>query len=105
MKTALHVTMEDLSKVKSYAEPLREEGGEVVAVILEVSTKGVGENSNQQEVIKKLIDMGVEIRACENSMEENNVDESDLVSGVETVPAGPVELSRLHDEGYGYIKI
>lgn len=106
MNTALHATAEDLSNLKSYAKPLMEKGnGEVVAVLLERSTKGVSRRSGQEDVIHELLDMGVEIRVCENSMEENNVDESELVNGVETVPAGPVELSKLHDEGYGYIKL
>ena len=42
--------------------------------------------------------------ACSNTLETVDMDESDLVDGVETVPEGAVEVTRLQTDGYAYLR-
>lgn len=47
----------------------------------------------------------VKFSACAVAMKKHNVDESQLVSGVQTVPDGIYEIVKKQAAGYGYIKI
>lgn len=52
--------------------------------------------------VRSLLDDGVSVVACGNTLDMFDLAEDDLVDGVETVESGAVELSRLQDEGYAY---
>ena len=43
--------------------------------------------------------------ACEMAMKRHNIDKSQLVPGVKTVPDGIYELVSRQKEGWGYIKV
>jgi uncharacterized protein len=47
----------------------------------------------------------VQFRACAVAMKKHNLDESGLVTGVQTVPDGIYEIVKKQAEGYAYIKI
>jgi intracellular sulfur oxidation DsrE/DsrF family protein len=47
----------------------------------------------------------VQFRACAIAMKKHDLDESWLVSGVQTVPDGIYEIVKKQAAGYGYIKI
>ncbi|HSQ43706.1 MAG TPA: DsrE family protein [Ginsengibacter sp.] len=47
----------------------------------------------------------VQFRACAIAMKKHNVDETQLVSGVQSVPDGIYEIVKKQAAGYGYIKI
>ncbi len=47
----------------------------------------------------------VQFRACAIAMKKHDLDESGLVSGVQTVPDGIYEIVKKQAAGYGYIKI
>ena len=47
----------------------------------------------------------VQFKACAVAMKKHNVNESQLVSGVQSVPDGIYEIISKQAEGYGYIKI
>lgn len=48
----------------------------------------------------------VSLRACANTMAMMDVSRDQLISGVEVAEdGGVVELTRLQDEGYAYIKV
>jgi intracellular sulfur oxidation DsrE/DsrF family protein len=65
----------------------------------------VTDSSNHADRVAALVEAGVTLCACENSMDALDVSEADLLSGVTTVPAGVGELSRTQAEGYGYIRV
>lgn len=46
----------------------------------------------------------VSVKACSNTLAMFDLDESDLVDGVETVSSGVGELTRLQNDGYAYIR-
>lgn len=56
------------------------------------------------DIIEMLQEQGVTFRACENAMEHLDLTEDDLLPGVEPVPSGVGELTRLQQLSYGYIK-
>ena len=56
------------------------------------------------EQVRDLIDDGVPVMACSNTLETVDMDESDLVDGVETLPEGAVEVTRLQTDGYAYLR-
>jgi intracellular sulfur oxidation DsrE/DsrF family protein len=79
----------------------------MASVVVVVNGKGLllaTEESEYPERVASLVDRGVSVRACRNSMDALDVDEADLLPGVETVPAGVGELSRLQGDGFGYIR-
>lgn len=47
---------------------------------------------------------GVEFLACANSLDSRDIADDDLLTGVDTVPAGVGEVARLQHEGYAYVK-
>ncbi|MCD2203935.1 DsrE family protein [Halobacterium sp. KA-6] len=60
--------------------------------------------SQQREQIMDLIDRGVTVKQCSNTIEGTDISEDDLIEGVELVSSGVGELTRLQNEGYAYIK-
>ena len=79
---------------------------------LEVVVYGKGlslvlkDKSAHAEAIKKLLAMkDVSFKVCAITMQRNNVDKSQLLPGVETVPDGIYELISKQREGWGYIKV
>lgn len=56
------------------------------------------------ETVESLLETGVAVKACSNTLDLKDLAESDLVEGVETVSSGGGELTRLQDEGYAYIR-
>ena len=78
---------------------------EIVAVV--VNGGGLGlllADSGPREQVEALLGQGVEFKQCRNTLRRNEATEDDLVDGVEVVPSGVGELTRLQDEGYAYIK-
>ncbi|ELZ15932.1 hypothetical protein C478_04319 [Natrinema thermotolerans DSM 11552] len=55
-------------------------------------------------MVESLLETGVAVKACGNTLDLKDLAESDLVEGVETVPSGGGELTRLQNEGYAYIR-
>lgn len=63
------------------------------------------EDAEHADRIRELVeDHGVRFVACRNSMNLRDIEASSLASGVETVPAGVGELTRLQHRGYAYVK-
>ncbi len=56
------------------------------------------------EQIKTLMAAGVRFQACNNALKKYTVDAADLVTGVETIPAGIIGLIDLQNDGFAYIK-
>lgn len=60
-----------------------------------------GEHSDR---VESLVDDGVSVKACSNTLDMFDIDNADLVAGVETVSSGVGELTRLQNDGYAYIR-
>ena len=64
-----------------------------------------GKSSVSTDVIKLATEKKVTFAACEHAMKVFNIDKSQLLNGVTTVPDAIYELVIKQAEGYGYIKV
>lgn len=109
-QTVFHLASGDDEKqelVLTLTENLtKDDSIDMEAVALLAQAEGIdpvradGERSDH---VRSLIDDGVSVKACSNTMEMFDLNESDLVDGVETVSSGVGELTRLQKDGYAYI--
>ena len=60
-------------------------------------------DGDQSDHVRSLIESGVSVKACSNTLAMFDLEESDLVDGVEVVSSGVGELTRLQNDGYAYI--
>ena len=77
--------------------------GDDIAVVAQAEgiepLKRGGEGSDD---VRSLIEDGVAVKACGNTLDMFDLSEDDLIEGVEKVGSGARELTRLQDEGYAY---
>ena len=57
------------------------------------------------DIIKLTANKNATVKVCKVAMKANNVDVSQLVPGVQTVPDGIYEIISKQREGWGYIKV
>lgn len=69
---------------------------------LDMVTKG--KSVVADEVIKYAANKNVAFKVCEVALKSNNIDKSQLLPGVETIPDGIYEIITLQHDGWGYIK-
>jgi intracellular sulfur oxidation DsrE/DsrF family protein len=66
----------------------------------------IKDQSSQGEAIKNLLTMkDVTFKVCEIAMKAHNIDKSQLLPDVQTVPDGIYELVSKQHQGWAYIKI
>lgn len=86
---------------------LDDESGTIdeVAVVAQAGgIEAVLTEGEHTEKVQSLLDDGVAFKACENTLEMEGKDASALIEGVDTVPEGAVEVTRLENEGYAYMR-
>jgi intracellular sulfur oxidation DsrE/DsrF family protein len=54
--------------------------------------------------VRELIEDGVEVCVCRNTLDGSDTDVTDFVDGVELVSSAMAELTRKQDAGYAYIR-
>lgn len=111
MQTVVHLISGDESEQETALtivdNLLADDSGSIDDVAVVAQSKGieaVSANGDHGEQVRSLIDGGVSFKGCSNTLEAMGLDESDLVDGVEIVPEGAVEVTRLEDEGYAYLR-
>jgi intracellular sulfur oxidation DsrE/DsrF family protein len=66
----------------------------------------VKDKSTQAAAVQKFAqNKNVSFRVCKVAMKNNDIDMSQLIPGVETIPDGVYEIISKQAEGWGYIKI
>ena len=113
MSTVFHFSKSGKSEQKhalnNVANLLSTDMVEMANTVLVANGAGIyllaAERSHFPDRVRSLTEEGASFRACSNSMEALGVAESDLIDGVEVVPAGVGELTRLQvAEDYAYIE-
>lgn len=61
-------------------------------------------DGNESDRVRSLVESGVSVKACSNTLDMFDLSPADLVDGVETVSSGVGELTRLQNDGYAYIR-
>lgn len=59
--------------------------------------------SDHGDKVSSLMTYGVSFRACGNTMQALDVTGDDLRDGVESVPAGVLEMAQLQQKGFAYV--
>ncbi|MGK4144176.1 DsrE family protein [Weissella paramesenteroides] len=59
---------------------------------------------NSKQNLSELFEIGIDVRACKNSMDQREIQEDNLQNQVKVVPSGVVELAIKQCDGFGYIK-
>ncbi|WP_123539084.1 DsrE family protein [Halosimplex salinum] len=111
MQSVLHlVSGEESEQETSLAiarNLLDDESGSIDDVAVVAQADGItaltGDGGFADEV-ESLSRDGVSFKACSNTMETKGIDESDLLGNAEIVPEGAVEVTRLENEGYAYMR-
>lgn len=110
MKAVFHHSNDDPALhdrvVGNVANLLDDETIDLDAVALVANSGGLEllrDESAQRERVRALHERGVEFKQCRNTIAGTDTTEADLVDGVELVPSGVGELTRLQDDGYAYI--
>ncbi len=77
---------------------------DVVILANAEAVKGLLRESEYESEIGFLLGEDVEFKVCANALRDQKLDQDALISAVEVVAAGVVELVLLQNEGYRYIK-
>ncbi|WP_114579486.1 DsrE family protein [Saliphagus sp. LR7] len=111
MRTVIHLLSRDETEQQTALaisrNLLNDETDSIDDVAVVVQAGGIDAvvtGADTEDRVRSLLNDGVPFKACSNTLESNDLDESDLVDGVETVPEGAVEVTRLQTEGYAYIR-
>jgi uncharacterized protein len=110
-KVVFDLTSKDSLDHKSVMRWLNEVSKSNPDAKLEVVMYGQGFNMVTKErtvvadnVLKLMANKNVSFKVCAVALKNNNVDVSQLLPGVETVPDGIYEIITKQREGWGYIK-
>ena len=111
MQSVIHLISGDESEQETalaIAKNIREdENSDIEDVAVVAQSKGIEPLTSggaSEDEVQSLMDQGVSFKACANTLEMMDMDESDLIDGVEPVPEGAVEVTRLESEGYAYLR-
>ncbi|AGB16112.1 hypothetical protein Halru_1504 [Halovivax ruber XH-70] len=111
MRTVVHLIQDDAEDRKSalaITKNLTEDDSvelDAVAVVAQgPGIEAVRNDAAVSEHVESLLDDGVSITACQNTMDMHDLTEADLVDGIQTAPSGVGELTRLQSDGYAYIR-
>ncbi|MFC4451786.1 DsrE family protein [Halorussus aquaticus] len=111
MRTAFHLTSGDedhQNTVLTIAENLsKDETIEMDDIAVVAQAEGIDpvtRDGTHSDTVQELLDSGIAFKACSNTLDMMDLDDGDLVEGVETVSSGASELTRLQEDGYAYLR-
>jgi len=112
MKTVFHLSTDDTDKTSELLGNIKNLWAdqtveiETTAVVLNAQAVEIAtEDSGASDYLSKMIEGGLQVKVCSNSVEGQGIDEYNLLDGVEVVSSGVGEVNRLQEEGYNYIRI
>ena len=111
MQTVFHLITGDPDQQRTaltLAENLSEDDtvdmDDIVVLAQADGIEPVRAGGSDEDRVRSLQEKEIAFSACGNTLELKGMEESDLVDGVDVVPSGVGELTRLQDEGYAYIR-
>lgn len=112
MDTLLHLFEKDTAKISALIRTAKNlmadetvDVDNIAAVINSGAVNYALEENKASEYLSEIANQGVDIKICGNSVESQDIEKEDLIDGSEVVSSGIAELTRLQDEGYGYVRI
>jgi intracellular sulfur oxidation DsrE/DsrF family protein len=111
-RVVFDLTSRDTLEQKAVLRWLREVGTASPSAQMEVVMYGKGfelvmpdRSAYTADVQQALKNPNVSFKVCEIALRNNNVEKSQLIAGVQTVPDGIHELVMKQQEHWGYIKV
>jgi intracellular sulfur oxidation DsrE/DsrF family protein len=111
-RVVFDLTSRDTLEQKAVLRWLKEVGGSSPEAKMEVVMYAKGfelvmpeRSAFAADVKEAMKNPNVSFRVCAIALKNNNVDKSQLLPGVETVPDGIHELVMKQQDGWGYIKV
>ncbi|MFO7791919.1 MAG: DsrE family protein [Candidatus Saliniplasma sp.] len=107
MKVVFHLNEEE--KTNEVLANIRNLKRDMDAVEVELLVNGLAvrdfvQGSNYESKIEEMVESGVFIKVCSNSLKGLRIEEEELLADIYAVPAGVSELVRKQEEGWSYIK-
>ncbi len=93
-----------LGNIRNLITALKPDATEVEVVAYAQGLSLVKRDSTVASEIAALQEKQVRFVACENSMRMQHVEAKDLLTGVQPVPSGVVEVVTRQEQGWSYIK-
>ncbi len=93
-----------LGNIHNIQYDLAKEGVSVTLVAIGAGLGMLTADSLVANRVQDAIAEGVRFVACGNSMEAQQIEKGDLVQGTQTVKAGYVEIMRLQQQGWVYLR-
>lgn len=90
--------------VKAMSQAYPESQFEVVMYGGSIEMVLKGKSSVKEDLEELAKKDNVSFVVCQGTMERHNIDKSELIEGVYTVPDGIIEIINKQQEGWGYIK-
>lgn len=107
----LHVDAADnslalaLHNYMNYAAALAEEPFKAVLVANSAAVRLLkAENKALENAVAQAVSHGLDLRVCRNALNDNGIRPEELFPQCVVVPAGLVEVVRLQNEGFAYVK-
>lgn len=111
MDTVFHLSSDGHDKVETALSNIENlladetvDTGDIQVVVNASGVRALMPQAAHTGRIKDLIQRGVEIKACTNSLSGIGLEVADLIDGVEGVSSGVGHLTRLQSQGYAYIR-
>lgn len=112
MKTVFHINSGEISKkselfgnIQNLFKDEEVETEQVSVVINSNAIDMVEDGSESSEFIEEFLEKDVEFNACSNSLENREIEASEVIDGVKIVGSGVGKLNQLQDRNFNYIKI
>ena len=109
MKTVFHLSSDEPGKISELLGNIRNlkqdetlEVEQITAVLNADGVKAALKGSEAKQYLEPLIEEGLDLKVCSNSIRGREIDEKEILEGVSS---GVGELNRLQDEGFNYIRI
>lgn len=112
MKVIFHLSSNDTSKQSELLGNVQnlmddpEVSTDKISVVLNASAVDMVKNNSQaSEYLEEYIENDVEINACSNSLENREIEDSEILEGVKKASSGVGRVAELQEEDFNYIRV
>lgn len=108
MKVLLHLNSGEVDKqselLGNVKNLVRDQNPEKIVAVINSDGVEIAEKSEVEKILEEFPEE-VSFKVCQNSLENRNIKEEELINGVEVVPSAVGEITQLQEDDFNYIKI
>ncbi len=103
LKVVFHVSLQErlTTAYHNIKNILKDRDDVTIALLI---NGGAAKTVVDDEKLKELLDLKIDVRVCNNSLKGLKLTEDDILEGITVVPTGVLELVYKQNEGYAYIR-